>query len=416
MKQILLFLGIILPIVCQAYDFEVDGNYYGLISTSERTVRYCGTKNIQSEIIVPSKVTISNKEFSVVEIGERPFKDPRITCVTIPETFTVLSGLGESSFSTIKLPMGLKEIGSKAFSNCKNLKEINIPETVEKIGSFAFEGCTSLTKIPLHKKNLVIEYGAFSNGIRPTGCLVIPGHTSFSKRYGYKNGDIGIVFDDCSLIDSLIFEDSTGGLSLSPAKYSYWKDGTFELAHISELDYIYIGRNLENWGAEINVRKVEFGDECECDNGYVYYSSGKYLISNKFNTAKLEEIVFGKLKKEIGVYKQCKNLRKVFVRSTTPPTATTATTAEGFSNDTYIHGTLYVPTGTLNAYQNADVWKEFWNIEEFDTESGIEAVSVNGNQTAPKRFYDVNGAFLKSPKKGVNIVKYPDGTIRKVIY
>lgn len=38
--------------------------------------------------------------------------------------------------------------------------------------------------------------------------------------------------------------------------------------------------------------------------------------------------------------------------------------------------TLYVPLGSLSAYQTADVWKNFWDIQEFDV-TGIDDVNTN---------------------------------------
>ena len=38
---------------------------------------------------------------------------------------------------------------------------------------------------------------------------------------------------------------------------------------------------------------------------------------------------------------------------------------------------VYVPNGTLASYQNADVWKLFWNLQEKDfTGTGIDAVEL----------------------------------------
>ena len=41
-----------------------------------------------------------------------------------------------------------------------------------------------------------------------------------------------------------------------------------------------------------------------------------------------------------------------------------------------MNATLYVPIGTLAAYQKVDPWRNFWNIEETDF-SGIEDITIN---------------------------------------
>ena len=59
-----------------------------------------------------------------------------------------------------------------------------------------------------------------------------------------------------------------------------------------------------------------------------------------------------------------------------------------------------VPTGSMNAYQNAEYWNYFTNIEEIDP-SGIQSISLH-RDNAP--IYDLNGRKLKEPGKGIKII------------
>ncbi len=74
---------------------------------------------------------------------------------------------------------------------------------------------------------------------------------------------------------------------------------------------------------------------------------------------------------EIGqwAFENCTNLKSIYVYNPTPPTANNDT----FDSATFSDATLYIPTGSLSAYQEADVWKEFLNIVEMDF-SGVEDV------------------------------------------
>ena len=74
--------------------------------------------------------------------------------------------------------------------------------------------------------------------------------------------------------------------------------------------------------------------------------------------------------------------------------------------------TLYVPQGTKEAYANADVWKDFGNIIEYDA-TGIDKVTNRSDVKEISR-YSLNGQRVTSPTKGVNIVVYSDGSIKKV--
>ena len=68
-------------------------------------------------------------------------------------------------FERADLGNGIKRIGAKAFSDCKNLEKIIIPESVEYIGKGAFEGCDSLTHVYIYSKNIVIDEGAFPDSL-----------------------------------------------------------------------------------------------------------------------------------------------------------------------------------------------------------------------------------------------------------
>ena len=56
---------------------------------------------------------------------------------------------GTDYLKTISLPIGLKTIGSNAFSDCGRLQSIAVPLTVTEIGDHAFWGCVSLELVSL---------------------------------------------------------------------------------------------------------------------------------------------------------------------------------------------------------------------------------------------------------------------------
>lgn len=74
--------------------------------------------------------------------------------------------------------------------------------------------------------------------------------------------------------------------------------------------------------------------------------------------------------------------------------------------------TLYVPKGSLNAYRNSQ-WNTFKRIIEMDA-TGINSVTLTPNAKEASR-YSADGQQLATPAKGLNIVKYSDGSVRKVI-
>ena len=73
---------------------------------------------------------------------------------------------------------------------------------------------------------------------------------------------------------------------------------------------------------------------------------------------------------------------------------------------------LYVPTGTYDDYWLSD-FGYFENIVEFDP-TGIDKVTTSTDAKEVSR-YAANGQRLSAPAKGLNIVKYSDGSVKKVV-
>lgn len=85
-----------------------------------------------------------------------------------------------------------------------------------------------------------------------------------------------------------------------------------------------------------------------------------------------------------------------------------------FENETIINATLYVPKGSLLDYWDDNQWKKFMNIEEFDVTS-IGSLNTNVNDVQEVSRYSDNGQRLNTPAKGLNIVKYNNGTVKKIM-
>ena len=57
--------------------------------------------------------------------------------------------------------------------------------------------------------------------------------------------------------------------------------------------------------------------------------------------------------------------------------------------------TLYVPLGSMSDYMNADGWKDFQNIVEYDPNDGPTGIeSVRESSTAPRQIFDLQGRRL----------------------
>lgn len=74
--------------------------------------------------------------------------------------------------------------------------------------------------------------------------------------------------------------------------------------------------------------------------------------------------------------------------------------------------TLYVPKGTYDAYRFSE-WGGGDNIVEFDATNIRNIVAEPEVQENAR--YAVNGQRLTAPVKGINLVKYNNGRVKKEI-
>ena len=72
--------------------------------------------------------------------------------------------------------------------------------------------------------------------------------------------------------------------------------------------------------------------------------------------------------------------------------------------------TVYVPMGTYDYYWLSE-FGYFENIVEFEA-TGIDKTTTSTDVEEVAR-YSVNGQQLSAPTKGLNIVKYSDGSVKK---
>ena len=104
----------------------------------------------------------------------------------------------------------------------------------------------------------------------------------------------------------------------------------------------------------------------------------------------------------------CSGLTSVYVSWKTP----LLNGADKFKDVDKQSCTLYVPQDTSGEYYLSEWGDYFDNIVEYDV-TGINKVKSSANVTELSR-YSVNGHRLDSPTKGLNIVKYSDGSVRKI--
>ena len=106
-------------------------------------------------------------------------------------------------------------------------------------------------------------------------------------------------------------------------------------------------------------------------------------------------------------FEGCSGLTSIYV-SWESPLSIASSTFKDANTEKCI---LYVPKGTYDDYWLSE-FGYFENIVEFDP-TGINNV-ITSNDAKELSRYSVNGQRLSAPTKGLNIVKYSDGSVKKV--
>ena len=158
MKKLILSLALLLTVSMSAFaqSFFYNNIACTVLSEADKTVEVCeGSLFFGSELIIPEKVTYSEKEYTVTAIGASAFfYNTSVTSVSIPATVKTIgiNAFGFCSNLTSCIFEGesqLKQISDYAFNNT-GLTTIDIPASVTSIGTFAFGENTALQQVYMH--------------------------------------------------------------------------------------------------------------------------------------------------------------------------------------------------------------------------------------------------------------------------
>ena len=350
-----------------SFYYSPNGSYDEYYTTDDAIGSYafyecCELKSLK----LPSGVT---------EIGSFAFKYcSRLTSLTLPSGVTEIgvAAFYCSGLTSLIIPPGVTEIGDLVFKDCTDLTSLSLPSGVTEIGSSAFEDCIGLTSLTLPSSVTEIGSSAFE-GCRGLSSLTIPpGVTKIGSS----------AFEDCIGLTSLTIHSDVTEIGY----YAFW--GCTGLKDVS----FYINGDFETY-----LTKNHPHIDVNC--GIEYYLNGKKITS----------VVIPSTITTLGeyVFQNCRDLTSVTVSWQSPISAGSA-----FYGVDRSKCTLYVPQGTEQDYWLADVWGDFGKIVEYDP-TGIDKVTTSTDAKELSR-YSVNGQRLSAPAKGLNIVKYSDGSVKKV--
>lgn len=260
-KLFTLFLAIAASIGTLLADKVLIGDlYYNLNATSltaEVTYKSLTANTYSGDIVIPSSLTYSGKNYAVTSIGDHAFYNcSGLVSVTIPNSVVLIgdyaffnsndlkvitignsvSNIGNRAFSStaitsIVIPASVTSIGDEAFVVCSNLSEITvaatnskyssddgvlynknkttlmvcpmkkqgeyiIPNSVTTLNDYAFQGCSSLTSVTIPTKITVISTSAF-DGCSSLTSITIPKNVIRINQMAFRN---------CTSLQSVICE------------------------------------------------------------------------------------------------------------------------------------------------------------------------------------------------------------------
>ncbi len=309
-----------------AYDFCADGIYYSIISEELKQVAVvCGnTDDSQAAAQQAPSRDITLWEYENWP-GNSYFGD-----ITIPETIAPEQGVE---------PYTVTEIGMGAFWKCSDLTSVTLPETITYIGVAAFRMCTSLTEIAVPNSVTSIGEAAFSN------CSALE-HLEYSDKCDYLpdyvlsssgNPESGLTISGAEHIKAINIEALSGS---AIREFNIAPDMTCNM-------YAFYGSMIES------VTIPRFQDDAKCGNflgGHVF-DMCKQLQSIELpdNLTDLSGLPNG--------FQGCDAVTHITIHTITPPKLWSDWAAEVAPDCV-----LEVPAEALEAYQNADYWKNFSEI------------------------------------------------------
>ena len=234
--------------------------------------------------------------------------------------------------TSVTIGSSVTSIGSCAFYRCSGLTSVAIGNSVTRIGSTIFSGCSSLTSV------------RFENSKDNTPIVL-------------KDNE---VFSDCPL-DEVYIGRKLSYTTTSSAGYSpFYRNTTLRSVKFTDKETEI--SDYEFYGCT-NLTDVSMGDGVK--------SIGAYAFSG---CSSLEQFTCGRQLESIGkeAFSDCTSMTKFRTRAAVPPTCG----AQALDDINKWECTLYVPTESIDDYQAADQWKNFFFIEKFRVEG-----DSNGDDT-----------------------------------
>ncbi len=269
------------------------------------------------------------------------------------------------------------EIGEWAFSNNQKITSITLPATITKVNDAAFANAYALKKV------------VFGKGVKEIGRNLFQQDKVLETVI--FNSEISelptCTFVNCEQLESVTLPKNLKIIDQNAFYecYSLSKINMLSTVKVIRKDAFYNTENLK----ELNLASIDsIGDRA-------------------FNNSGIKTLTLGKNLKFVGKSAfSGSELKKLICFSTSPCLIDRYTCFLYTGLDT-----IYIPSGTKKKYQN-----QGWIFDHtIEMTTDVKGVNASSTEKVVTGIYDVAGHKQNDFQKGINIVKYSDGSTKKVV-
>ena len=314
MKHLFTMLLALIAATASAQDFVVDGICYNILSEDDRMVEVTESPyGYTGEVVIPAEVTYDGSTYSVTAIGDYAFNDcDALTSVSMPS---------------------VTAIGDWAFTSCLTLRLVEMPE-VTTIGEMAFAACEALTSVSMPSVTTIGERAFYYCDALVS--VEMPKVTTIGER----------VFNFC---DALVSVEMPKVTTIGISAFS----GCYDLTSVEMPEVTTIG--VSAFASCYTLRLVSMPSVTTIGERAFSHCDVLVSVDIPASVTMIGERAFA----------ECSGLTSVYCHWEQPLECNPE-----FTSEVLMNATLYVPTGTIDAYRSVDPWRWFINIEERDY-SGI---------------------------------------------